>query len=531
MKKLVAIIVVALVVFVGVGPKFMGGVAHDRFDKGLDKLVEKVPYIKVVDRKWTSGWFKSDSTVTFEFVPPGASNKPVSALADARPAPQLIPLADAADDAAAEDDGEYAADGSDEEQVDEPTAQEIPKFPTVPQMKFSVHNSVLHGPVLFGAGLGLARVDTQFVISDEIRKKLIEVLGTDEPVRIRTRMGFFGGGTTTLSGDARTIPLAKLGVPKADGSIAWDDFKLSIGMAREGKSYDVSGRQPRIEFKSDDGTEHALFSNLTLDGKGSRVAEDLYDGKVAMGIGKVSVTSSKSPAVDVSNIRYDVDSISKGDYFDYAVRMGSGEVKTAALDALKFQLKEVHYDMTLRHLHSPTLQKLTKSMRESYSTLSASNPAEAQLAMLGPLAEHGKELLKHDPEFVIDRIGIVTAQGEAAFKGVIKLPGVTDADLKAGPMALLPKLVADITFEAPQELFENVPNGNMVMGMGIDQGYVKRDGKKIVSHIEFKNGKLSINGKMPALPPMFQGAAPAAAAPEGADEAPAPEAEAPAPAG
>ncbi|MBK7114980.1 MAG: YdgA family protein [Proteobacteria bacterium] len=477
MKKLVVAIVVALVVIVGAGPWYMGRVAHSRVDKGLDSLVEKVPYIRIAERKWSAGWFRSESLVTFEFVLPGLGGTPVAALADAAP--------------------------------------------VLAQQRFSVRSDVLHGPVLGGAGLGLARLDTKFVINEQIRSKLIEVLGTEEPVKIRTRMGFFGGGTTTLSGDARTIALSKLGAPRASGTIAWDDFSLAIGMSRGGKSYDVSGRQPRIEFTSDDGKEHALFSNLSVEGKGSRVTEDLYDGKVGFGVGKVSVASSRSPAVDVSDIRYDIDSTSKGDYFDYAFRMGSGEVKTAALDSLKFQLKEVHYDMTLRHLHTPTLQKLTRALRDSYSN-AMGNPLGAEAALMAPLAEHGRELLKHDPEFVIDRIGVVTAEGEAAFRGVIKLQGVTDEDLASGAMALLPKLVADITFEAPQALFENVPNGNMIMGMGLDQGYVKREGGKVTSHIEFRDGKLSINGKSPQLPPMFGGQPPAP--PE-----PLPEAQMPAP--
>ena len=45
--------------------------------------------------------------------------------------------------------------------------------------------------------------------------------------------------------------------------------------------------------------------------------------------------------------------------------------------------------------------------------------------MFAPLKEHGMELLKHDPEFVIDRIGIVTPEGEGYIKGVITLKGAT----------------------------------------------------------------------------------------------------------
>ena len=500
MKKVVAIVVVALLVVVGAGPWFMGRVAHSRVDKGLDKLVEQVPYFRIAERKWNAGWFRSDSTVTFEFVLPGVGNKPVAALADATPAEELIP------DIEPEDELTYETG---EEPVDEPAPQAIPKFPTMPPLRFTMKSQVLHGPVLGTAGIGVARVETKLVLSEEIRSKLIEVLGTDEPVRIRTRLAFLGGGTTTISGDARTIPLEKFGVPKANGTIAWDAFSLSLGSGRKGSSFDIQGRQPRIEFKSDNGAEHLLLSDLTVEGNGSRITEDLYDGNMAFGIGKVSVASRKSPAVDVSQVAYNVGSVSKGDYFDYAIRMGSGEVKSAALESLKFQLKEVHYDMTLRHLHTPTLQKLTRSLRDSYSK-AMDNPRDAEAAMMAPLAEHGRELLKHDPEFVIDRIGIVTEVGEAVFKGVIKLPGVTDNDLEAGVMALMPRLVADITFEAPQALFEKVPNGNMIMGMGIDQGYVTRKDGKVSSHIEFRDGKLTVNGKSPQVPPIFGGRPPQA---------------------
>ena len=45
--------------------------------------------------------------------------------------------------------------------------------------------------------------------------------------------------------------------------------------------------------------------------------------------------------------------------------------------------------------------------------------------MFAPFKEHGMELLKHDPAFVIDRIGIVTPEGDGYIKGVVKLKGAT----------------------------------------------------------------------------------------------------------
>ncbi|MBK9252039.1 MAG: hypothetical protein IPM70_09155 [Proteobacteria bacterium] len=50
----------------------------------------------------------------------------------------------------------------------------------------------------------------------------------------------------------------------------------------------------------------------------------------------------------------------------------------------------------------------------------------------------------------------------------------------------------------------------------MDQGYVKREGGKITSRIQFSNGALTVNGKSPRVPPMFGGqpAQPPATLPE-----------------
>ena len=65
MKKIVVVVAVLVLALV-VAPWGVGKVAEKRLNAGLDKLVEQAPYLKVVDRKWTGGWFKSEQIVTFE---------------------------------------------------------------------------------------------------------------------------------------------------------------------------------------------------------------------------------------------------------------------------------------------------------------------------------------------------------------------------------------------------------------------------------------------------------------------------------
>ncbi|HUF82463.1 MAG TPA: DUF945 family protein, partial [Burkholderiales bacterium] len=65
MKKLIVVVVV-LVLALAVAPWGVGRLAEKRLDHGLEQLVEAAPYLKVVERKWTGGWFKSEQVVTFE---------------------------------------------------------------------------------------------------------------------------------------------------------------------------------------------------------------------------------------------------------------------------------------------------------------------------------------------------------------------------------------------------------------------------------------------------------------------------------
>src|SRR5262245_26938799 len=65
MKKLVIGVVVVVLVLL-LAPKGVGSLAEKRLDEGIDRLVEQAPYLTVVDKKWTGGWFKSEQVVTFE---------------------------------------------------------------------------------------------------------------------------------------------------------------------------------------------------------------------------------------------------------------------------------------------------------------------------------------------------------------------------------------------------------------------------------------------------------------------------------
>jgi uncharacterized protein YdgA (DUF945 family) len=496
MKKVIASVVVLALLFV-CAPWGMGRIAESRLNKALDKAVKEAPYIKIAERKWTQGWFHSEQTVSFEFVIPKlpGAPKPVAAFADAAP----VEAAPAPEPPVA------------------PRA--MPSLPTGP-IRFTIRNDVTHGPVLGSAGIGLARLDTKLVVSDAVRQKIEAIFGPGDIVQITTRMGFFGGGTTTFAGKARTIDLSRMN-KAGKGTIAWADFSLVMGIGRDAGSYDMQGRQPRIEVTEGEGERrtHFVMTNLTLDGTGSRISKDLYDGGAVLGIGTLGATTPRNPEFQMQAIKYGFNSSKKGDFMDYALEMGSGAIKAQPLEAQGFQIKEVHYDMTVRHLHIETLQKLVEAMKavsvKGFEG-NVTNPAQMQSAVLQPLMEHGIELVKHDPELSLDRIGVVTPDGDGMLKGLIRLEGVTDQDLTAGVMAIIPKIDADLTLEIAEALANKIPSAAPMIGMGVAQGFLKRENGKLVSHIEFKHSGLTVNGKLPlpgGLPFGRGGAGPSPSAP------------------
>jgi uncharacterized protein YdgA (DUF945 family) len=361
-------------------------------------------------------------------------------------------------------------------------------------MRFTVRNEVLHGPVLGFSGFGIARVDSHYEMNDEIRKKIDEIFGSKPALEVSTRIGFLGSAKVTLKSEGRTIK------PKdSKSTITYDTLKLSMNVSKNLDRYDLAGKWPKLEVVDSTDDTRFVMTNLTLDGDGKRVRGDLYDGGFDFGIEKFSFTDKEGSNFELSGLHYVVDTDTKDDFTNVTAKMGSGEVKSKELAAMGVNLKEVHYDIGVRHLHAPTLEKILAEFKTIYTT-PIDNAVEADKVILAPLKEKGVELLKYDPVFVIDRIGIVTPDGDGAIKGTVKLIGATADDFGGDSMGLIPKIDADITVDVSEKMIQKFPNGSTMAGAAVDSGYVKREKDRLVCKIVFAKGALTVNGKPQAIP-------------------------------
>jgi uncharacterized protein YdgA (DUF945 family) len=453
MKKITIAALLLILIFV-VAPWGIGQLAEQRVNAGLDRIVAQAPYLTIAERKWTRGWFRSEQQVTFEVsgawvmhvLHPGAtSSEPVH---------------------------------------------------------FTVRNEILHGPVLWPASLGIARINTRLELDAKTRQQIVDIFGSDDPVRMSTRVGFFGGGTTRLSGEGRTIKARD-----SKGSLKYDDYQLDVSYSGDLDEIDLNGSWPSLEiFPAEGGS--VLVDHVTLTSSNERILHDLYDTDLRLRVDKVQVIGLDKSETLVEDVHYLIDTKVEKDFVDLGAKLGSGKVRSQELNEMKLELDEVHYDFTLRRLHTETLGALSTALKQMYAPPVAT-AADAEATWATPLRKYGAELLKYDPEFVIDRIGVATPEGDGYIKGVLRLKGATAEDLQVGFMALVAKLEADIHIDVAQKLIEKIPSGATSAGAAIDAGYAKRDGDKLVSHIEFRQGELKVNGKAQGIPGL--GRPPAAA--------------------
>ena len=497
MKKIV-IVVVVLVALLVVAPWGVGKLAEQRIDHGLAKLTEIAPYLKVVESKYTTGWFKSEQVVTFEAFGPWMKALNEAMKKEGVDVGGVDPAAesDASRADAPESDAPAPAVDSESDPAVVASADAVPPPVAIPPnpLRFTVRNEILHGPVLGFSGLGIARVDSHLILSDDVRKEITEIFGPKDPLEVSTRVGFFGGGTTTFKSEGRTIKPAQ-----GKTEFSWETFKVALGYSRNADAFELDGKWPKLDVKNAEENSHFVMTDMTMDGEGKRISGDLYGGDFKFGIDKLSAVGKTAEPFELNDLELTEVVDSKGDFTGVSIKMGSGEVKFKELTSFGIALKEIHYDVGVRRLHTATLAKIAADMKAMYGR-PLMTVAAIDEDMISTFKISGAELLKYDPEFVIDRIGIVTADGDGFIKGLVTLKGATVEDFGSGSMGLIGKIVADITIDLSEKMIQKFPNGSTGAGAMVDAGYAKRQGDRLICKIVFAKGQLTVNGKPQAIP-------------------------------
>lgn len=451
-KAVIAAVVLAAILLLA--PNALGRFAESRSDAMLDGVAGYMPYVSIVERDWERGWFTSRQRVTFE------SN-------------------------IAGEDG------------------------TRP--RFTLHNDVLHGPLLGFSGLGAARVKTRIDLPPAVQAEIRKSFGPEPALEVTTRVGFLGGGSTVLRSQGRTAS------DEEGAEIRYETVKFKVDFNRDFSRFGIDGRLPRVEIQ--DASQRMVFDRMTMEGEADRIDgyQNLYATDFGLRIRELSVTG-RGNDIHMDDVHYEAEVDVDEGWLTAKVRIGSDAVEGAAVETAGVAIRSVHYDLSLRHLHAQTVDAIYTSMQQMYTRVpfeaSASDPQAVDAAIdesiTTPLMQHAATLLAHDPELSLDRIGFTSSDGEAVLKGVVRLVGMSEQDFQfAGLLGALGKLQADLTLEIDEALAAKLPNGAFLSETGVAAGYLLREDGKLVSRIGFDGGALTVNGQTQALP--FPGVMPGAA--------------------
>ncbi len=484
-KNWIAIVIALLVIAYPASAWWIGKKVESGMVANTERMLATTPYLKVIRRNHQGGIFSSTEDTTIEI-----AGDLFRSLSEMQKAPE-----------------KSTSEESDPSAIEPPPA--IPKEPMKP-ITLRVLSHIKHGPFA-GGGLAFAKVDTELVFDDKVQLEIDKVFAGKKPLTLSTVMNWSGGGTTDVNS-----PAANVTIQQGAATLNWHGLQGKIHFTKDLASYKADVSSAGLEFTGGPKKEMMKIGTMQIQSDKKRLGESafLYTGKDNGTIKEMSFSNEADPskAFSLNDIAYVGDMTEAGGFVDMVAKMGA---KNFAIGADTYG--GAHYDFTIKHLHAATLEKLIKSFGDFYSG-KHKTPEEMMAASMAPWKNYGPEILKHNPEFIIDRVSFATADGEAVLKANVKIPGATAEDV-ANPMTLIPKIDASADFTLPEALVaklagagkqtdeEKATAAEMMqqqLQSAEQQGYIVRADKLIKTHFEWKNGKGMVNGKplpMPGAPP------------------------------
>ena len=454
MRKYSLIAILALAVLYPGFAWLMGFAIESRVSLTAEQLNAQTPYLSVVKQQFQRGWFSSVHDVTL--------------AVGAGPLAAFPPFA-----------------GAGVKTDDKP-------------LQVTVHSVIHHGPICGPRCLGLARVDSRLLFDDVVRATIARFYGATEPVKMTSRLGFLGGGTTTISS-----PALKQVVPDEGGQFSWDGLELTLAYTNHNDSFDLQGSAPLVTLTRPDGS-HLEVRAITLTSINKRVLPLLYGSNLDFTIDRIVWSGPQGiNSTTIDRVAYLARTSTDAGFMDMAFQFGSGDINSAS-----WRLKGVHFDFTLKHLQMQALEAINQKMQalnQQQGSAAAANSGTLLAAIKGPAVD----LLLQHPEIRFEQISVATNTGRALLSGVLRLHDVTAADFAddTNPKALVTKMEADLDLSiddgALAELPGAVSRADSQLQPMLQQGFLSHANGRWQTKIRYALGQLTLNGK--AFPPAAGG--------------------------
>ncbi|MGH8262222.1 MAG: YdgA family protein, partial [Steroidobacterales bacterium] len=366
-------------------------------------------------------------------------------------------------------------------------------------LRFTVRSRIVHGPLPGFGPPALARIETEFVMDESVKKALAKVFGDRKPIEIVTLLDYGGDGVTHYSSPSFDhFPIGTKGE-----TLSWKGFTASMEFGRDLAWFKMQGEAPGMEGSSPGG-ESVKMEQVAFGSNSELAFDDLYIGDGWMKIKAISVVAgaAEGPAagknVTMSGFDYSAKATRNKDFLD-----ASGKFAIAGMDVEEMQMKDLHYDLSFNHLHGPTVAAIWRDVRKVLAQGVATPVGENGATIDKDMKRLGIALLEHEPELLVDRISFTIPEGDAKLSGRMHLVGFEAADLDGGnPMALVQKIDAKVDIDIAEGLLKKFSEKSGSAAQLDRQlaaleahGYCTRSDGRVSTHIEFRQGALTFNGK------------------------------------
>jgi uncharacterized protein YdgA (DUF945 family) len=438
MKKYTSIAAVAVLLgYPGIA-WLMGSAVESRLNVSPEQVRAQFPYLTLVKQEFRRGWFVSVQDMTFA-VAPG-------------PWTQLPTMAGSAG--------------------------------------ISVHNVIHHGPICGLMCIGIARVDTHLKLSAAAQAAVAKWYGAADPLMMISRLGFFGGGTTTVS----SPPLKDVALD-GGGRFSWDGLAATVEFTNDNDSFDIKGSAPHLVYTGPSGSRVEVRA-ATLRSTNHRVMPMLYASNADVAVERIDAVGPNGVnSTTVNNFAYTVRTRTDAGHMDMGIQVGSGAITSAMI-----KLKEAHFDFTFAHLKMQALESINEKMRQlnrEISAASAADPGKVFAAIRAPVAD----LMLDHPEIHVDQIDVSTGGGQLLLTGTVRMADLAAADLAEGanPKDLLAKVLADLDISMDDAALAELPGGGSRAVAQLQpmsqQGFLDHSNGRWHSKIHYAKAQLTLNGK------------------------------------
>lgn len=345
----------------------------------------------------------------------------------------------------------------------------------------------------------LAEISTQIVLPAEIEEQLKPFFGEQPPLTIESRLGADGRQQHRLR------------VPAYEGMV-------------EGTRIQWSGAQGDVEANGD-------LTRVTGEMTAALLSMSAVDAEERLQVANARMSftyhraSQDSPWLGDFQIRFDEVAGSGGDDPSSAFAIAKPavtaclqetngtltatvEMRAERVATAELVLEEPAFSWAVRGIDAAAYGTLQKHLAAAAGR--AESPEETEQVLNAVLLQLLPSILARSPEIELVRLGAKTAEGATELKGRVRYTGKGDlaafaveTDLEAEwtlrvPEALVLRLAmtADAADDAgtpdPEAIRESLTAQTQML---VDTGLLRREDGALVSHLELKDGKLTLNGQ------------------------------------